>query len=540
VSVTDRQVAATRDDDRGDAPRRRVVLLPPDERPVHLRDPALLAAIAEVELVTPPSELLPSFRRPGDVDGMAAWLEATVTDDDAVVVSVEALAHGGLVPSRLTDDPTEVAVTRLAALRRVRAGARGAVLDACAFVTRLPDLDDASEEPGYWAEHGRDLAHLSRLLDADAPDAEVARARAAIPVAHVDDLARRRLRNHTVLLAALSLAADGTLDGLVLSSDDTAPQGLPAREGRWVDAWLRTLDLGDRVHRYAGADEVASVRLARWTRGLAERPLVRVEGFDNVDPGGLGRVAPYEALPIRDTADGQLRSAGAVPVAADDPGDVDLVLAVVAPDPEGDWALAPPAPDPARDARDEAVADRIADLVEAGTWVAVADCSHPNGGSPALVRRLAARGVLHRLGAYAGWNTAGNTVGAAVAQAVLGRGRGGPGSAHERLLAHRLVEDVGYMAQERTALRARRRAAGAPIDPHPDEHDAVARELTVALQARLAELGPLGTRWRVAPGSVALTWGRSFACDLTLEPALGAERSAGPDAGRAERERADG
>jgi hypothetical protein len=504
----------------------RVALLPPDERPVHLRLPSLLADVVGATLLLPPTDALPACREPGDTAALAAWLHEVAGDVDAVLVSLEALCHGGMIPSRLTTEDTTTVVGRLATLHHLRADHPTLHLDASGFVTRLPDLDDATEEPSSWARYGRALAAYGRALDhADRSDSteedvrELAAARDAVPEAVRRDVLRRRARNHAVLLAALDLAVDGTLDGLVLSSDDTAPVGLPAREGRWLDAWLAALGETVPVARYPGADEVASVRLARVL--TADRDPLRVALVE--DPA-LDRLGAYEGRSIRATTHGQVASLGAHLV--DHPDDAEVVLVVAPPEPDGDWALAPPPDDPARDARTVAVADRIAELVEAGHDVAVADCVHPNGGSPVLVDRLRERGVLDRLLAYAGWNTAGNTLGSALAHAALGHaatgtGRRGPGTAHERLLVHRLLEDVGYQSLERTALCQQRSDAQLPSEPTHDELPEVTAQLTERLAARLATFRPLGERWQLTDAGVQLPWSRTFECDLDLEPRRG-------------------
>ncbi|MFP4148755.1 MAG: DUF4127 family protein [Nitriliruptoraceae bacterium] len=491
-----------------------LVLLPADERPVHLRYPQLLADIAGARLHLPPADALPRGRIPGDTDALASWLESPGVHAGTAIVSIDALCHGGLLASRLTGASVATVVARLDALRRLRRAQPGLRIDAYAVVTRLPDLDDASEEPEYWAHHGRALARWSRALHRGDRD-ELDEARRALPDEVTRDVARRRLRNHTLLLATLALAEDGTLDHLVLSADDTAPVGLPAAEASWLDHWVAALGAPGHLERYAGADEIASVRLVRALRGASEQPRVALW-----DHPGLDRTAPYEAVPIRATARSQVAAVGGRLVA--DLRDAEVVLVVLPPEPTGDWALAPPAPDAARDRRHRQAADRIAELVEAGAWVAVADTAFPNGGSPALVERLAEREVLASLGAYAGWNTAGNTIGSALAHAVIGRGRSGPGSAHERLLVHRLVEDLGYMARVRTELRKARRAAGEDVEP---ASGAEAAALSATVGARLAGelegLGALGARWRLAPDRTRLVWSTTFACDLEVVAADG-------------------
>ena len=497
------------------------MLAPADERPVHVRYPTMLSDIVGAQLTLPPSELLPRFREAAPTAALAEWLRGAAASADVLIVSLEALCHGGMIPSRLTSETIDVVLPRLGLLRELRANPGAPRIDASGFVTRLPELDDATEEPAYWADHGRDLGRLSRIIDraerGDASAAELAAARAAVPTDHVNDVLRRRARNHAILLGALELAADGTLDSLVLSSDDTAPEGLPAREARWLEAWSAALDLRERVHHHAGADEVASVRTVHWLRGHRERPRIAL-----LEHHGLERIAPYEARPIRGTAHGQVRAIGGTPV--DHLDDAEVVLAITPPERDGDWALAPPTPEPEREQRQAAFADRVADLVEAGRWVAVADCSEPNGGSLPLVRRLAARGVLARLGGYAGWNTAGNSIGSALAQAVAGRGRAGPGTPHERLLVHRLVEDVGYQTVERTALRRRRRERGLPPEPSVAELPAVESRLADDLQNQLDDLGPFHTRWRIDTDAVRLPWNRTFECDLAIVPIMAGGR----------------
>ncbi len=491
-----------------------LVLLPADERPVHLRDPRLLADIAGARLHLPPADALPRGRTPGDTDALAGWLQASGVHAETAIVSIDALCHGGLLASRLTAEPVDTVVARLAALRRLRRAQPELTVDAHAVVTRLPDLDDATEEPDYWAHHGRALARWSRALHRGDRH-ELDEARRGLPDEVTGDVARRRLRNHTLLLATLALAADGTLDHLVLSADDTAPVGLPAAEASWLDHWITALGAPGHVERYAGADEIASVRVVRALRGATERPRVAL-----LDDPGLDRIAPYEAVPIGATARSQITAVGGRLVA--DPRDAEVVLVVLQPEPTGDWALAPPAPDAARDRRHRQAADRIAELVLAGAWVAVADTAFPNGGSPALVERLTERGVLASLGAYAGWNTAGNTIGSALAHAVVGRGRAGPGSAHERLLVHRVVEDVGYMARVRTALRDERRAAGQEVEPATAaEAAALSATIETRLAGELERLGALGERWRLAADGTRLVWSNTFACDFEVVSADG-------------------
>ncbi|TWJ21647.1 DUF4127 family protein [Micromonospora endolithica] len=491
----------------------RIALVPLDDRPVCRVLPALVAAVAGAAVATPPAALLPAGRRAGDPDRLADWLRQEPAD--AAVVALETLGHGGLIASRLHDEPVSTVLTRWAALRD-----RTGPVYASTVVQRTPDADDAGEEPAYWADHGRALHAYSAALHR-ALDAPGAVARTDVPADLRRDFLRRRQRNHTLNQVALSLAAEGVLDTLVVGADDTALAAVGTAEWRWLRTWAGWLELGDRAPAHPGADEIGAVLVARaLTRAAGHAPRLAVAC---AEPDGLSRVARYEPVPVGTGIASQAAAAGAVLVDTADAGAVDAadaVLVVHAPQPgEADWATAPPPDtDPGAAARTAAL---VRDLLTRGRTVALADCALGNGADPRLVADLAADGSLARLAGFAGWNTAGNTLGSALATLVayqVGRARGTLDvDAARRLLAHRLVDDHVWMSYARPRLRRE-------LGTDPTRHDHVTAADTPAVTARVAAL--LDERWaalrpvpglRVAAGSVTLPWQRTYEIDFLLE-----------------------
>ncbi|MEW2445765.1 DUF4127 family protein [Micromonospora marina] len=485
----------------------RLALIPLDDRPVCRVLPAMVAAVAGATVATPPARLLPAGRRPGDPDGLADWLRATPAE--AAVVALETLGHGGLIASRLHHDPVSRVLDRWAALRDVAGPVHGATV-----VQRTPDADDAGEEPGYWAMHGRALHAYSAALHRALEGADAA-PRTDVPEELRQDFLRRRQRNHTLNQVALSLAAEGVLHTLVVGADDTALAAVGTAEWRWLRTWTGWLELNDRVLTHPGADEIGSVLVARaLATASGHRPRVAVTC---AEPDGLDRVARYEPVPVGAGVASQAAAAGAVLV---DLADAEAVLVVHAPQSgDADWATAPPPDtDPAPAARTAALVRR---LLAEGHTVALADCALGNGADPRLVADLAGDGSLARLAGFAGWNTAGNTAGSALATLVahqVGRARGTlDEAAARRLLAHRLVDDHAYMSYARPRLRSER-------GTDPTRHDHIPEAEAPAVTARIADL--LDERWRalravpglrVAPGSVTLPWQRTYEIDFVLE-----------------------
>jgi hypothetical protein len=499
----------------------RIALLPLDERPVNTRYPQMIAAIAGAEVLLPPADLLSDLRAPAQCDALGDWLRDVAPTIDALIVDLGMLGFGGLIASRTTDDPPGVAIARLGVLGELKRARPDLQILAFNVITRVSNADDNIEEPLYWSEYGTRFYRFSQLLDRAARGEAVEEAlrelRAELPLAYVDDFLRRRLRNHAFNLAALHLLHAGDVDLLVISSDDTSPYGLGSREKRWIAEWAALLGLDvDRLLMYPGADEVGCALLARLLMqraGITPRFAV-----DYAIPEGAQIVAPYEDGPVATTVERQVAAVGGALVS----GEHDLWLAVNPPAPRrSEWAPEHAAAE--RAAREPQLAAHVAQIAAraaAGEPVIIADVAYPNGADPLLVDLLCERVELPRLAAYGAWNTAGNTIGTALAEgcaALLVRDAAQQQAA-ERFLLHRLLEDWGYQQEARRATRAWLQATRGRSDPLPDDLAATRAYIEEQLAARLAELPGFAGRWRIVPGSVRLPWRRLFEVDFDLEP----------------------
>jgi len=480
-----------------------VVLLPLDDRPVNTRDVAALASIAGAELRMPPASLLPPRGQATDVTALETWLEQNAHDCDALVVSINALAYGGYVASRRTTEQLTAAVARLDVLRRVRARRPGFRVHAYMTLMRTRATNGAGAEPPYWEHHGTSLYALSRELyraEHGLP-AEVPAARAAVPAEHVTDLVTRRMRLHAVQLACLELVVDGVVDTFTVLVEDSSVESMSTTEREWLETWIARLDVGDRVRCLPGADEAGGVLVVRAALELAgRRPRV---ALSCVDPEGLDRVAPFEDVPARDTVVGQIATIGAELV--EQPDDADLVLAVHPPGATPhDWCLGPDAPADGKDDGAARLAALVRDLCARGTTVAVADVAYANGADPELVAALRDAAVLDDLAGYAGWNTAGNSIGSALAQgcswlladpvAHVDRARN---------VTRRLLDDWGYQVLARQGALS---AGGV-------DSAVVEQELVTAL----GQIGPPADQFTIVPGSVRPPWNRPFEITFDLQ-----------------------
>jgi hypothetical protein len=497
----------------------RIGLLPLDERPVNTHYPAMIARIAGVDLDMPPAEMLSSYRQPARLERLIRWLEEMSPHHQALIASFEMLGYGGLIAARTSHDPPGEVLARLDVLNRLHQKFPQFETIGFNLIMRISNADSAVEEPEYWAREGRRFYQFSQLTHraelGEDVGTELAKLRAELPEAHIQDFLQRRIRNHAVNLAALQMLANGHIHSLVLSSDDTSRYGLGSSEKNTLVTWADRLGLGEGLLMYPGADEVGCALLARvFNRAAGKQPSFQVVyGM----PGGDKITAPYEDGPVAVTIERQIRAVGGRMVNQN----ADLFLAVNPPVPRrSEWS--PEFADEERNARLpflRQMVDEIRWRVVSGQAVVVADVAYPNGADPLLIHLLMERVDLTRLAAYGAWNTAGNTIGTALAQgcaALLVRSDAQK-QAQQRFLVHRFLEDWGYQQVVRRETGEWLLNTFGKDEPDPQTEPSVIEHIFQGLSDCLSQLPGFGTNWRIVPGSVRLPWKRLFEVDFELE-----------------------
>jgi hypothetical protein len=504
----------------------RLACLPLDDRPVNYDSPRELAALAGFEIELPPREWLGNPWRPSQHAELVDWLEKAAPRADALLVAVDTLGYGGLIPSRTSTESTEQVLARLSILKRLKAARPNLLILAYNIILRISRADSAEEEKDYWATYGRRLFRLSYLEHktelGEANEVEAAERdalRAQIPDSVYDDALQGRKRNHAVNCAMLDWLAEGVFDYLLLPQDDTADYGWNIAEARSLQSAIRLRGLSDRAITYPGADETASLLLARYAcrqAGFAPRVYPR---YSNID--GAHTFTAYEDRPVHELLKAHLAPLNGI--LAESPQQADLLLFLNAPaEAQGaanlQGLIARELRDPTfqipvskdnvyRLTRREMTSPRrsveefvraLQAALEARLPVALADVAFVNGADLFLGQRLMQTGLAARLSAYAAWNTAGNTLGTVLAQATLHllMQRTDPTpeqkASHLAFLFRRYLDDYFYQAIERTRLVYEDLPALglAPTMEHlpADKLEAVERRLQARLSASAGEL----------------------------------------------------
>ncbi|MEG1015164.1 MAG: DUF4127 family protein [Clostridia bacterium] len=442
----------------------KILMLPLDERPCNLVFPTMMCAGCEDILpILPPRALLGDKKTPANFNALLDWVNANLAQCDAAVLSLDMLVYGGIVPSRLHHLSKAECLERLQSVRVLKQSV--SKIYAFSLIMRAPAYNSSDEEPDYYAQFGRSLYELGALMDREArkslnqeEQGQLQALKASIPQEVVSDFTQRREVNNCINAEALTLAAEGVIDFLVVPLDDCAQYGWAAREQRGLRNRVVSEKLSHRVFLYSGADEVGGVLLARAANELRERTPAVYLRYSAVN--GPFVVPKYEDRPLGENLKWQIAAAGGRTCAS--PDEADFVLMVNAPtiggEAMGEANLEPSQLD-ASYASERCLPEFVIDLREMCKKkpVALADVALANGADNELMAMLSAQSLLGGLTSYAGWNTSANAAGTCIAHMMLCLRSA---NQTQDFLCLRLLEDWGYMANVRAKAFLRLRSQG--------------------------------------------------------------------------------
>lgn len=441
----------------------KIIFIPHDNRPVSDQQAADTIRNLGYEVIVPPDNMLGGRDFLGDPDALWCWLEEQTgkgknsdkkKNIKAVVMSADSMIYGSLVASRkheLPEAKLKERVSRFAAYHKLHPSLPVYVWSS---IMRTPKSGrySGSEEPEYYKSYGQDIFRYTALMDkaeAESLDErekkELAFLTTLIPPDALADWMARRNKNFAVNKAMIDLARKNVFTYYAIGRDDNAPYSQTHMESRRLSQYAKSLG-SNNFQNMAGIDEFAMLLLTRAVNELnGEKPLVYVKYNWGEGP----RTIPsYSDEPISKTISEHIISAGGK--SAMNAQEADLVLLVnTYPDgttSEANWAVNGDNLKPS----DRFFANLVAEAVASGQHVAVADVAYANGADNALLTEMRRQGLLFKIQAYSGWNTATNSTGFVLGQGMLTRHM--EVAAKNQLLLIRYLDDWAYQANVRQSM----------------------------------------------------------------------------------------
>ncbi|MCH7945798.1 MAG: DUF4127 family protein, partial [Armatimonadetes bacterium] len=294
---------------------KRVLLVPIDDRPATTQFAQMIGEMAGVEIVLPPKSILGKFKQPGWPEQIIAWMEREpVSQYDAVVLSADMIAYGGLIASRTDRSSYNLAIKRLRSFWKLRKTAPDTKFYAFSAVMRLAPTA-TNDTQGWMLNMARYAVEAERYRTSKTSTRRrtLRNLRNMIPKGEIERYEKVRDRNHKVQQELVRMAAYGVFEYLIFGQDDAQRVGPHVRETKRLQEMVANLDIGHKVFFAEGIDQHSNVLVSRALLQHAEwSPRVRIVFADE---SAKQQVAFYESETIAASLRDQLIASGATPVA---------------------------------------------------------------------------------------------------------------------------------------------------------------------------------------------------------------------------------
>lgn len=427
---------------------KKIVLLPLDERPCNYNFPYELCSNEEVNIVRPKE--LGDKKTSADVTKLIKFLKEECKRADALVLSLDTLLYGGLIPSRLHTLTQKEAQERMAVIRELKKENPHLKVYAFQCIMRCPKYSSSDEEPDYYETHGANIHQLGKYLHQYRlgliTEGEVTEVKKTVPKEYELDYTNRRAFNLAYNLHTLDLVKEGEIDFLIIPQDDSAKYGYTAMDQEVVREKIAKELLYDQVFMYPGADEIAMTLISRVINEFwKQTPKVYIK-YASVH--AEFQIPAYEDRSLGETLKYHVIASGCRLTESYEAADI--ILGITAPGGQMVEAASQPIN------RQEYQVERnltefmlfVGQCIKDGKRVTIGDNAFANGSDLEVIALLNKMKLLDKVAGYAGWNTSSNTIGTALSEGVLHYYYG-----HTKqllnFLMERYIEDAGYCALHR-------------------------------------------------------------------------------------------
>lgn len=410
---------------------KKIALVPIDNRPVCYTLPEQIANVDnDIELFLPERELLGDLKKTANTRAILNWLKSLPADIDAIIISLDTVAYGGLIPSRRSNETKDEIEVRLKELRDILETKDSKVF-AFSSIMRISNNNINEEEKEYWREYGKKIfqysydCHEKGLVPTD------------IPQNILKDYLETRKRNFEINKLYLKWAEDGLIDTLVYSKDDCAQFGFNVMEAQQLAKLIKEKQLNAMVK--TGADEIPLSLMSRAItsgRNLKIAPVFTQKNY-------IDKISKYEDVSVFESVKGQIELAGCE---CTDEMQADIILFVNNfKDEQGELVMG------------VEVEGYTGELKLPEKPYLIADILNANGADNSFVEKLLVQNIdMNNFLGYAGWNTTGNTLGSVLCGAIAKHFAMNLNvSSFNKLQLIRFLDDWAYQANVRGILKKR-------------------------------------------------------------------------------------
>lgn len=266
----------------------KIAFLPIDNRPVCYTLPKLLAGIDKnIEFSIPEREFLGDLNKSANIEALFEWLK-NLPKQDKIILSLDTIAYGGLIPSRRCPESFEEIKSRIETLHEILKE-KNSEIYAFSSIMRISNNNFNIEEKEYWAQYGKKIFEYSYNFHKNGT------AQTDVPLEILEDYLNTRKRNYEINKIYLEWQKEGFFKTLIFSKDDCAEFGLNVKEAQELEksgGFTKT-----------GADEIPLSLLSNAIDGKIKICPIFLE------PKYKNLISNYEDVSIEKSVNGQIELA---------------------------------------------------------------------------------------------------------------------------------------------------------------------------------------------------------------------------------------
>lgn len=430
----------------------KIALIPIDNRPVCydlIRDTANIDR--DLELFLPDKNLLGGLRSVADVDGLLKWLEK-LDKMDAIVISLDTIAYGGLISSRRSKETGDEIRARLEKVKSFLK--KGTKVYACSSIMRISNNNVNEEEKEYWDTYGTQIFEYSYTFHKEGQEIT------EVPSNIISDYLATRQRNFQINKMYIEWFEEGLFDTLVFSKDDCAEFGFNVLESEILK---RIINEKESAKELSDSEKSASKKSILIKTGADEIPLAlfarAVSEFNNASPKIFPKflapdniyphkylISNYEDISVEQSVKAQIELAGGefatYGTSSEEQADM-LLLVNNFEEKQGEIVMG---------VKTQPFSGKL-DIPEKPYLIA--DVRYANGADNKFISELFKKKFnFNNFYGYSAWNTTANTLGSLLCAGIVRFfAKDYNQDAFKKLQMIRFLDDWGYQANVRQFLK---------------------------------------------------------------------------------------